>query len=692
MNTLTRLQLIFNEIQSCDAKKFSESLGEVLKLVPIDNSFLRIIDSVILTDKNTLPPKVAHFIRRVLEEQSHSNKIVFGSILGYLANKIGCKSTKVRRNSLKFISLMISIDKSYLTSTLLEKIAERLFDKEQSVRKEALKICIPFQTYSLGDTITIQTTIKDMIRYDQSHEIRKIAFLGLEFCSGTLNCILERCIDSNTQIRKAFWSQYFDKIDLKQLDHCQRIYLMKKGLNEREFDAKTIFIRKVKELGLKSFIENFYCEDDEYENCIADYLKDCTEEYCLDNYTPSYLNFLCFYYKIKEDRDGRDSLKLFDLEEFVQIFYLKCKETEKILENGIGDVNQHFKVLKYLLKILSFYDIFTEESKKFVYSIINHLSQQANFTQIVEDYVLLGIKISNDKAVNFIGNLVRNTKGKPVCFLICEFAMKHLPYSEMFDAILGEIAIFQIENSYNILFWYLMKNYKPEVEEQYLNFLPNKKVIEGVADLVLSNIINIDKIKEPLAMQLSKFNTASVIPICKLLLAKKITDFDFLKNLLIIFYSTDNESIQQYLALFFIEYFRESIEPLVEIFCKVLEMITSNHKIFIDQTIFWISNSRKANGLQTLYFNICIFIVNNYDSLLNKKYLFNTLAKINVSDQWDSILTKKIIFLLGIILRKRPRENANSLLNPLVEIDDGEPISSEDFESVKKLISLGNTI
>lgn len=688
MDTLAKLQDIFNDIQTCDPRRFSENLTEALNLLPTDNSFLRIIDSVLLSDKNSLPPKVAHFIRRILEEQSHSNKMIFNSILSYLSDKLNCKNTKVRRNSLKFISLMICIDKSSLYSTLLERIAERLFDKEPSVRKEALKICIPFQMHSLGDSITIQTTIKDMIRYDQSHEIRKIAFLGLEFNSNTLNCILERCIDSNVQIRKAFWQQYFDKIDLQKLDHCQRIYLMKKGINEREFDAKSIFIQKIRQIELKSFIEYFYCEDEEYENCISDYLKDSSEEYYLDNYTPSYLNFLCCYYKVKEERDGRDSLKLYDLEEFVQIFYFKCKETEELMAKNLESSEQSLKVLKYLLKILGYYDIFTEESKKFVYSIINYLSQQPFFSSIVEDYVSLGIRISDDKAVHFVGNLIKNTKGKPTCLLICEFAMKHLPYGEFYDAILSEIAIFHIDSSYNILFWYLMKNYKSEIEEQYLNYLPNKKVIEGLTDLILSNIITVDKIERCLFIQLSKFNISAVIPTCKLLLAKKISDSDFLKQLLIIFYSTDNEPIQQYLALFLIEYFKISVESLIEIFCPVLELITSNHKVFVNQSIFWISNSQAPNGLQMLFFNVCVFILSNYESLVNKKYLFNTLSKINVSDKWDSILTKKIIFLLSAILRKRPRENVNALLNPILEIDDGIPMSTADFESVKDYVSV----
>ena len=135
---------------------------EILKLIPKDNSFLTVVDSIVMADRNSLPPKVAHFVRRILEEQSQSNKVVFEAILLYLIDKLTCKSTKVRRNSLKFISLMICIDKKYLSSNLLEKIAERLFDKEQSIRKEALKICILFQTYSIGDSITIQTTIKNI--------------------------------------------------------------------------------------------------------------------------------------------------------------------------------------------------------------------------------------------------------------------------------------------------------------------------------------------------------------------------------------------------------------------------------------------------------------------------------------------------------------------------------------------------
>lgn len=682
METLNQLQEIFNEIQNCDSKRFNENMLKTLSIIPIDNSFLRIIDCILVYSKNSPPPKVIHFIRRILEELKETNNDIFNIISLYLLEMTQCKRAKIRRNALKLIQLILLIQNGCNDNDYLAKIAEKLFDKDTSVRKEALKICLSFQSHRLSDSLTIQTAIKDMIRYDTSQEIRKIGFLGLELNESTLNCILERCIDSSAAIRKAFWTEYFPKIDLKSLNYTQRIYLMKKGINEREFNAKDIFLEKIRTYGLNQFIEDFYSEDHEYNVCIEAYLTNNEEKYELDRYTPSYLYFLNCYYKITEDKYGRDSLNLLPLDEFLQIFHLKCVELEK-LDKNTDEAKNQFQILKYFIKILGFYDFFTDDSKKYIISIVNYIILSCNFVPVVEECVILLVKTCSENLIKILGSLIKKTRGKTICFSICEAVMKHLELCEMHNAILSEIAILDIEQSVNIFFWYYMKNPNPNIEEQYLSMLPNKKVIEGCTDLVLRNILDVSKIEECLLTQISRFNQSCVIPICKLLLGKKISSTEYIKYLLLIYYSTEVESIQQYLSLFFYEYFKNNPEALINIFCDVLELITANHKIFVDQALFWISNSQDSLKYQLLYFNICVSIQNRYETLVNKKYCFLALSLIPIEPTWDKIITKKIITVFGLIIRKRPRENVNVLLNQLVEIDDGAPLLIEDYNDLK---------
>lgn len=685
-DTLDRLQQIFNEIQICNSKTFTENLGAALSIIPTDSSFLRIVDTI-LVHQASIPARIVHFIKRVFEELNETRKEIIIALIAYLLEKSSCKSTKVRKNALRLMHTILSIQGDYCDCDLLAKIAEKLFDKEPSVRKEALKICIEFQHQHLNDSLTIQTTIKDIVRYDASHEIRKIGFLGLEISASTLNCILERCIDSNVSIRKVFWEKYFHKIDLTKLTHPQRIYLMKRGINERSFNAKEMFLEKIRCYGLDQFIEDFYCEDREYEICIEEYLKYNTEQYEMSKYTPSYLYFLCCYYRITEEIHGRDALKLLPLDEFLQIFYLKCVDLEKIMAESEKSTNE-MRVLRYFLKILAFYDLFTSESKKYVISITDHIILKCNFVQLVDDCISLLVKTCSDSITKAAGRLIKKTRGKSICFTVCEAVMRYLPYGEIHEAILSEIAILDIEKSSNIFFWYFIKNPNPNIETQYLSLLPSKKVVEGCADLALLGLLDVSKIKDCLLVQLTRFNQNVVIPVCKLLLGNKLDSVEAVKYLFLIYYSTDIESIQQYLSLFFYEYFRLNLQPLLDVFCDVMNLISSNHRVFVDQSLFWISNSEYPSKYQAIYLKVCIFIHNNYDALTNRKYYFSVLSGITADSSWDPIMSKKIIIVLGLIIRKRPRENIHLLLNQVLEIDDGVPLSSDEFGKLQQSINV----
>lgn len=682
------LETIFNEIQTCDSKQFSENLSSALGLIPRSNAFLGIIDTLLLCQKNSVPPKISHFVRRIFEELG-SRPAILQSILAYVSDKLLCKSNKVRRNSLRIAGTIVSLHRDLMSSELIQRISERLFDKEQSVRKEALKICLAFQDVDLAHDLKVQATLKDAIRYDQSHEIRRLGLLGLDINASTINCVLERCIDTSSSIRRTFWMACFPKIDMRRIPGFQRIYLMKKAFTEREFDAKEIFIQRIREMGIEEFIEYFYCEEPEYTKCIEMCLGHCTIDAVPIKHTPEHLHFMLEYYKCKEDVAGRDSLGLAPLEEHLQALYLKCCDLESMARDGRSseEVSVQTKVVRYLFKMLEFYDIITDESRKYITSIVSSLITRSSMTEIVEESVVLAKRVCGTTIVSFLGSIVKRTRGQPICYILCEHIMKHIPFGEMHEAIMSEIAMMDIGQSLNIFYWYLVSKRSGQMENLYLSFLPNKRVIEGAADLALMGLLDVSKIEGCLLAQVSRFNEGAVIPASKLLLARKINDSRFVRHLLLVFYASETDHVQQYLALFFYEFFRTNALRLAEVYCDVLEMISSNHKTFVDQSLFWVASSELSNGQQHLFFRICLYILNNYESLRNKKHLFGTLDKITVLPSWDSTLTKKIITLVSLIVKKRPRENVNVLLARLMEVDDGAPLAAEEYEDLRRLVN-----
>lgn len=686
------LQTIFNEVQTCDSKRFSENLIEAVNLIPKDNNFLNIINSILLCQKASIPSKILYFIRRIFEELHKSNGTILNAILFYLTDKISCKNARIRKNSIKLIAIILKIYKESSHNSNLEniinKINEALFDKDQGVRKEAIKICLMYQNIFISKNITVQSILKDAIRYDQSHEIRKIGLIGLEVNNITLNCILERCIDVNVSIRKIFWDSLFSQIDVNVISKSQRIFLLKKAFNEREFLVKDIFIKRITEIGFLKSAELFFCDEPEYDEFLLLYLNITGESFELTEFAPWYLHLICLHYKNVEEKMGRDLLKLIPIENHLSILYSKCNELEieSGSECGLENTTKMKLTVKYLFRLLRFYDIFLDSEKKQILSIIQSQIVKSNIAEIVEEGIILAKRICDSNIIQFLGSIIKKTRGTTICFLICENIIKHIPFSPLHDAILNEIAMMDLGQSINIIYWYFVNKPSDNLKNLYLSFLPNIKAVNGATDLILMNKLDTIHINDLLLSQITKLNESFVIPVSKLLLAQKIENPEFIKYLLVIFYSSKLENTEQYLSLFFYEFFKKHPIMLVKVYCYVLELIESNQKVFIDQSLFWISNCQDELYFQKLFFEICIFILNNYDELKNKKYHFSTLEHIVVSSKWEPAVTKKIIYLIGVINRKRTRENISNLLNRLMQIDNGSPMPNYHYEELKALI------
>lgn len=684
MGTLAQLQQIFNEIQTCTPQAYAARAQDAVEMAANDASFLTVLHTVLASKKASLPDRVLGFLRRIFEGLGKAHQGVLERIFYYLLDFVDSKSCRCRKHALHLLSMILGVAKYPLARDTLQRISERLFDRDAGVRREALRICLEYQEHELGEGLRLVGVLKDVVRFDQSHEVRRAGLAGIVVAPETLNCIVERCTDVNVGVRRAFWAGCFERLQLREIPAPQRVYLMKSALSEREFDARSIFLQAVERLGLEEFVDCFYCEEKAFGDVVEHYLRQGREELALTRLTPGYVCMMGIYYRLKEDDVGRDGLDLMDLDEFLDLISERCRALEARMQGPDGVLpgappDEDIKTLVGLFRLLAFYDLFGDRSRRRVLKIINSLLARCSARDVVEEAVLLCKRICSSDLVSFLGSVIKKLRGSPLCYTVSECVMKCLPHGELHEAIFQEIAIPNLNESLEIVFWYFLLRPSKNLEELLLSFLPNAKAVRCVADLVLAGHVDPGAVSAAIESQLFRFDENVAIPTAKLLLARRLAGSEYFKYLLLIFYSTEDGSIQQYLSLFFYEYFAHDPQPVIDVFCDVMQLITDNYRVFADQALFWISNSQAPHGTQHLFFSICCHMLRGYDGMKNRRLLFFTLDRISIQPCWEPVLTKKIIYVLGQIIKKRPKEQTQHLLAKLMEIDDGSPLDAGEF-------------
>lgn len=681
------LQLAFNSIQTCKPSEFSTHLQNALHTLSSSQDVVPIIQTLLVCNRNIFPGRINRFILQLFENLHQTNPTLLRQIFDYLVCFTSARSAKVRKHTLQIINMILSIAPYDLESGVIQLFAERLFDKETSVRKEALKISLMYQNYDISAGLNVQTTLKDLLKFDPVGEIRRIALAGLELNKNTQNTVIERVIDNSVNVRKTFWLNVFPKINFKDIPHCQRVFLLRSSFTEREFDSKTLFISCVQRMRIEDVADLFYCSLPMFDLLLKECLKFSWPSISLTNLTPGRAHLINLYLEMVELKDGRDELKLSPLNELLDLTVEMC-QVEDPNKDSINTVIE-------LLRMLKFYDIFTAESQKLIYRIVKKLIMEGHLSGVIEECVILINRVCYDQVVPLIGSFIKRLKDvnndelDNKCISLCEAVMKHVAYSEMHDAILNEIAMPNLLISSDILFWSIIQRPRLEIISLYIGLLPDKKVIEGVSDLVLKKLIVVDQIIDQFRHFAESMTDSAAIPIAKLLVARSFLPEDepfFFKYLLLVYYSTELLEIQQFLVVFFASYISINYKPVISVYCSVLESITANHKVFIDQTLYWLSRVDKTS-VQQLYYTICLFIIRNYESLSNKKYLFATLEKIEPLPDWEQSLTKRILAIMALIIRRRPKENAQLLLSRLISIDDGVPMAQDEYQKLQEEIA-----
>ncbi|EOB13084.1 condensin-like protein [Nosema bombycis CQ1] len=189
-------------------------------------------------------------------------------------------------------------------------------------------------------------------------------------------------------------------------------------------------------------------------------------------------------------------------------------------------------------------------------------------------------------------------------------------------------------------------------------------------------------------------NEESIVPISKLIMAELTIDKSLINRFISFtiktYYTTASDKTQQYLDLFYHKFFFSEPLSLVTVFFFVYESLEMNHKIFIDQSLYWLETSEKRDALQQLYYNICLNLFIYEPNLKNTKAFIGILNKIQIDERWTCSTTKKIIFCCSQLLKKKENTKLMSdIVNKLISIDDGEPISPKDLLAVKTDLLMG---
>ncbi|KAI4290761.1 hypothetical protein PAPHI01_0035 [Pancytospora philotis] len=691
MTEAVEMQQIFNEIQTCAAGEISEKLARSVRLLGSSAALAPVLHAVLCSKRAALPPRIVGFTRRLFEELAEQKAAVLVEVFAYLLHFTQSKATRCRQQAMQLLLMILQIRRYDLSTATLQQISERLFDKDAGVRRTALQICLLYQESGLGDRLVMQGVLKDVIRHDQSSDVRRVGVVQLQPGPETLNCLVERCADASAGVRKAFWMACFPRIDVRELSAPQRVFLMQTAFHEREFEAKRHFMRVVDQLGIEGFAECFHCDERVYDEILESYFAISGEEYTLRECTPGLVHMMFVYYRTREERDGRDSLALPDIDALLGDIQTCCAALEDSVaqradEPAAASVHSQVRVVVGLFRILGFYDLFDELPRKRVLRIVKHLFTQCSASEVVEEAVLLCKRLCASDLTSFIGAAIKKTRGSPLCFAICECVMKHLPHSELHDAIFQEIAIPNLAESIGIIYWYFYLKPSPSLQDLFFSFLPCKKAIEGAADLVAAGHVPAADLELCLRTQMGQFDENAVVPIAKLFLVKKITDPAYLKFLILVYYSTDTEAVQQYLSLYFHHLFSEDASPLIGVFCPVFQLITENYRVFADQALHWVYGSKVKDCAQRLFYEICLFVHNNFDTIKNRRYLFATLERFAISPDWEPVLTRKIVYVFNQIIRKRPSENIHAITARLMEVNDGAPLDMDDFNAVRSLL------
>lgn len=683
MDTASQIRTIFNEIQTCGGHKYNENIKTITRILENSDSFeefRKVIAIVLISSKQEIPKGIYSFLKRIIYEHKISNRCMdfIQQLYSFLLSVISCRNKKVRKNAISLLQLF-EINDGDLT-----RLSEKLFDKDKGVRRECVKLLKRYRNTLLNPNIAIQSLFKDLIRHDSSHDVRREALRSVDVDLTTYSCIISKCEDPSESVRKVFYYEKLALIDLRKASRDKRILLLKKSFAERDFNAKEIFQKKCMIDYSTSEVNQLVF--DFYETETLSYLTELLKYYfssCKLHFNSEYLEsislpssyLLLEHLKFMEEEFGREHLEMMSLELFLEYLYRICCES----------IHNHDKIpiAKNLFQILRFYEIFESHVQNTIKRMAYKMLGKSFVEQIVEEIIIIPC-ISSDYM--FLGTLIKKNICNENVLFLCKSIMKNIrPFSDLHDAIVVEV-LSRYKNAassrkliFDILFFY----YLERPSEEHLQILI-ENILETfplVVDLYLGDPMN-ENLKKHIVEHLARngpINEETLIPVTKVMLIRG-SDL-FLEEVVELYYQTKNDEIRQYLTVFFYEYFGKFTDILISKFCKILSHIKSGHRLWVDQSIYWLLNAKHSNVAEFVY-RICVFI---YKTGEHVKILLTTFDSF-VLDGSDPVLIKKIIYCCTLLLKKGI--DVSSLIGKAMIVDNGEPIEKDKLDHVKNDIEL----
>lgn len=667
-----QLKAMFSEIQTYNSSRYNESLRAVTDVLIHDaRGFKEILSVLLLSQKQDIPHYIHAFIRRVVSNLREVNASTTHELYEFLLSTVECKEKRVRKKAFVLLQLFdVKVDG-------LVTLSERLFDKEKGVRKECVRLLKNYQHTNLNPRTTILSLFKDLIKYDPSPEVRRETLRAIEVTSKVHNHVICGCEDVDKSVRRVFYTEVLGMIAIKELDKEKRVFLLKRAFSERAFDAKEMFRKKCMEEYVASEVERL--ADDFYDEEVLLHLSELLRYYFpshrlvlssafLESITLSSSYMFVEYLRFVEEELGRDDLDLMPLELYLEFLYRVCCES-LVDRSRIG-------VAKNLFKVLGFYEVFEEQPRRIVQSMVYKMLAK-NFVEEIIDEAITIPSVSTD--VQFLGTLIKKNMHNENVLLLCKSVLKNVrPFSELHTAIFNEIlsghsGAADRKVVFEIMFFYCFEN--PDADCLRTLAENISETLPLLVDLYLSGNKS-EMLRERVFRYIGgcSMDEDLAVPASKIMLLDG-TD-QFLEGVVGVYYGTKSDEIKQYLTVFFHEYFEKHAEVLASRFCNIFKSLAGHHKLWIDQSLHW---AQKSGNVGDLIYRICVFIYKNQS--FHQRLLLNMLDVMEINSNYQ-VLAKKVVYCCTLLLKRGV--NVSSLIGKAMTVDDGEPLDRDVLDSVKR--------
>lgn len=627
-----RVGTLLNRAQTEQIQESREALEKLEELIvegdtaDVFKDFCECISLIIGCKKGELPKSLLQFMSELMKKLKHlkSGRNFMHNLIKYLVRGVDSKLKYVRYNSLSLLwSCMEHLDSvsPRLWEIVKIKIGEKLFDREVSVRIQAVRIAAKYQETSIEGGLFFYSLFKDLLRYDVSADVRKIVLQYIFVNKSTLPAIISRASDVSPSVRMVF---SMNKLSLIPWDESlsieQRAGLLQVLEEEREEEIRKksmerieIIFEEVFNGKYELFTDAFYLEN-KNNRSLERILKELMKRYeyasgfdeeFLERATPSLLFLMWVSLEHVDGDRGRDTLVLPDMAVLLKsIADASC---------AVGADDQYGGTLAHaLFALLEYYDAFQSSERSLLIKCAFYILSQGTvlLRGVVDSVCKMVNKACNgsDNPNVYLKALTIGEERTQVLFAESllrskEFSMKHFPavfqiIKEKSESAIHSSSIEIKECCIRMLVLSASEMNECDNALKALLDLAKQNWQSAFCALVdLSIIFKNRKDVFDLVCNVVK-DTQFVLrdkSITKLLLSDLPSEEqteELVGELVQRFYSEEtNLQDAQYLHVFFYEYFRTKHWIVFTIYNNVISKI-KHWKVFNDQILYWFE-SRK---------------------------------------------------------------------------------------------------